>query len=305
MLRDLWFTFIVALFGTVSLVPAAQGQVEHQKELSPNLPARAKVLGRIADGTPPPPQAPPPPRDFPELVVEHTLVRQLPDRKLTIHRVADPQLPTPPAPKKQEPLDLDKPEVQAWLAQMHQKYENDQATSRMVFLSATVYDHQRTFLRGSVTGMGRKAESFEAWSNIDFNHLSGFGSMEYKGIQYQLIMAIGNADSEKSRSLAAQHDLRSPFDYAPQISVVEPSYLFSDSDQAVKGESKNLLEGLHDLYRHQKSELIQAYEGREKSRKARALELIRNPPKPKDTVITYWRKPTRTRDQALEGGEEK
>lgn len=99
---------IVASFG-VSLFATAQD--------SP-----VTIVGELADGTPAPP-APKP--ELPEVEIRETKVVQLPDRQVTIHRIADPGLPYP-RPKIPEQQEMsaeeieafrDSPEVQQWLEQ--------------------------------------------------------------------------------------------------------------------------------------------------------------------------------------------
>ena len=56
------------------------------------------------------------------------------------------------------------------MAELREQY---QGTS-MVFISASVYDHNRTLLR--IHTNGGVDDEVTAWSNLDFNHLSGFST---------------------------------------------------------------------------------------------------------------------------------
>ena len=174
------------------------------------------IIGPIADGTPSPP-APEP--QLPDFRVKRTLVKRVmreepsgvpdlkPVRKLvtaTMQLVEDPHLPAPPPPPP--PLDINDPAVLAWKAKVGALYQK----TEFVFVSATVYDHQRTLLRwwpnrdpdaemtmklAPVPVLGRWPNGdplveVTAWSNIDFNHLCGFSDYTYNGRRYSLVMGV-------------------------------------------------------------------------------------------------------------------
>ncbi len=122
---------VVATFG-FSLISSAQD-------------GRVTIIGELSDGTLPEP-APKP--EFTPVEIRETQVVQLPDRKVTIHRIADPGLPDP-RPKLPERPELNaeqieafrkSPAVQRWLKEVVVK------TSHL-FISATVVDEK--FFRGS------------------------------------------------------------------------------------------------------------------------------------------------------------
>jgi len=97
---------IVASFG-LSLISSAQD-------------GPVTIVGELSDGTPSPP-APKP--ELPPVEIRETKVVQLPDRQVTIHRIADPGLPDPrpKLPERQEmsaeQIDAfrNSPAVQQWL----------------------------------------------------------------------------------------------------------------------------------------------------------------------------------------------
>ena len=145
----------------------------------------ATIPDRITDGTPP---LPPPPVVKPDFQIESTQVKrvdvveapEMPDLPpvegritIKVHTVADPGLPDPPPPLP--PLEVNDPQVLARLAELRAKYKE----TKIVFLSATVYDDKRTWLRCYPSGdVGKE---IAAWSNIDFNHFCGFGGLEATG----------------------------------------------------------------------------------------------------------------------------
>ena len=252
----------------------------------------ARLLGKVADGTPPPPPIPP---ELPNFKVEDTAVRQLPDRKVTIHRVEDPNLPPlpePPEPPGEEELEAmrQSPEYQALLAKAREHYRK----FRYAFVSATVIDHERTRLWWWVPGdLERKTEprSFRAWSNVDFFHLGGFGSYEYDGVEYMLIMGLGGTTTEEMKEwqrLAAERGVEVEMPVIPELPVDQPGYVVTEGDPA-DAEGMAVMDGLHALYAKEKERLAAAYEGREQARIEREAYLKANPPKPKDLILRYWR----------------
>jgi len=62
------------------------------------------------------------------------------------------------------------------------------------------------------------------------------------------------------------------------------------------------MDALHDLYAAEGGRLAAAHEGREQARREREAFLKANPPRPRDTVIHYWRRP-RQAPAGPEGGE--
>jgi hypothetical protein len=104
-----------------------------------------------------------PVKEVPALSIQDSVVHQVEGRSLTIVRgeptvLPDaPLLPAPTSPTLEQA---------AWMAARRA----EAAQTRSVTISATVYDHDKTFLRWSDPKSGT---SFEAWSNVDFNHLQG------------------------------------------------------------------------------------------------------------------------------------
>lgn len=136
-------------------------------------------------------------------------------------------------------------------------------------------------------GKGNR-EDFEAWSNVDFNYLTGFGNFEFEGLEYNLIMGIGNMDTDRWRQLADEG--RFKFE-PPQIPTLPPgrvSYLITRGD-AQNMEAERMMRGLHELYRNEKERLIEAYQGRERARIERAAYLKAHPPKPEDITLQFFR----------------
>ena len=224
----------------------------------------------LNDGTPPPP---PPPKVLPEFKIISTEEIPMAKRKLIVNRVENPGFPdpTPPPPVPVDPAALqavkNSPEYQA----MQERSEN---TSHL-FLSATVVDHRATLLR-----WWDKGKEYQAWSNVDFNYLTGFASFSKGDRHFVAFMGVGDIDSAKLRE---ESMFQIPADLpagAPQFRMVQG--LAGDS------EGYEAIAALHELYATEGDRLREAYELREARRREAEAELRANPPVPKDIVLNFW-----------------
>ena len=120
-------------------------------------------------------------------VLEQTQIN-LGDRKLILNRVAPPILP--------EARALATPPLQPLSAEAAQTaLRRESKKSAVLFLSATVYNREVTQLRW----FGESGEC-RAFSNIDFNLLSGLGVIETEYAVYSVLMGLGN----ESRAAATE-----------------------------------------------------------------------------------------------------
>ncbi|WP_367870777.1 hypothetical protein [Luteolibacter sp. Populi] len=253
----------------------------------------------IADGTPSQPAPEPEPIDFTVLSsrttrVEVTEAPEMPGLppvegtiNITVQKVADPNLPAPPPPLPALPPD--DPAVLARLEQMRASYR----ASTIAFLAATVHDGSRTLLR--IYPNGGPNEAVTAWSNLDFNHFSGFSDYRVHGADGQehrvsLLMGIGNINTAAMTQLAARHGVAYE---PPQIPSVPDLAAGGPAFTVVEGQANTaameILEQLHDLYRKEGVRMAAACQAREIARAARKAELLANPPKPRDVTIQVWR----------------
>ena len=207
--------------------------------------------------------------------------------------------PPPPA------LPPDDPAVVARLAELSEQY----AGTQLVFLSAEVHDHNRTFL--TIYPNGKHAGAVTAWSNLDFNHFSGFSTFRVKdGIDgtphdIALLMGIGNTDKQRLGRLAKRsgrdHDVPK-IPEIPDLAAGGPSFIVVEGDAG--SPAMDTMEQIHDLYRKEGSRMEAAHRARQQDRAKRKAYLLANPPKPKDVTIQFWKRnnPSPKGVQALEVG---
>jgi hypothetical protein len=238
-----------------------------------------QIIGKVADGTPPPPR---PPKELDKLKVLDSHVHSRGGRSIIVQRVEAPELPEPPARVDTPQIDLNDPATLAWIEQQRGQGKEH----RFAIVSASVIDHTATLLHWWVYDNEGPPEQFSGHSNVDFNHLSGFGSYEVGNVRYSLLMAIGNTDTEAARELCQRHGVSYTEPEVPEIPAGDAAYQITEGD-TTNEEGIALMDGLHELYRNEKDRLIAAYEGREQARKDREAYLKAHPPQPKDTVIRY------------------
>ena len=273
------------------LAPLLWGQQETE---NPTDSTEISIPGPIADGTPPPPPQPQEMPDFKVIdsstrsleVVEAPPLPGLPPVAGTIsivtRKVEDPGLPM-----TGEPLPVD-PIEQARLQELAEKYHG----TDYFFVSATIYDHSRTLLK--IFPQGRSEGSISAWSNIDFNHFTGFPSYRITQAdgtfrEVGLLMGVENIDIQQ---LSVGMVLRGET-YTPPTIPALPDLAAGDASFVVVGEqgqpSMDTLQQMHRLYELEGERMAEAYQARVVAEEQRRAALLANPPKPKDVTIQYWR----------------
>ena len=253
----------------------------------------ATITGKIADGTPSPPSPPP---VLPDFNVKSTVVREIdvveaPPMSglplvegtitVTAHLVEDPKLPDPPPP----PV----PSGNSRLNLRLQEPAENEEWSGFVFVSATVYDHSRTLLRCHPNGNVKK--EITVWSNLDFNHFSGFSTFEVKAAdgkvrRYNLMMGVGDEDTQKRAELLAKHGREYDPPEIPALPDGKPAYVIVDT--APDAGAVQLVEDLHELYRCEGTRMKAAYEARIIEEAKQRAYYLANPPVPKDVTVNFW-----------------
>ena len=172
---------------------------------------------------------------------------------------------------------------------------------RQLFLSATVYDHQRTLLRWWAGNA--PARAFAAWSNVDFNHCAGMGGFEHAGTRYMLFLSVGNQDTARlsARMEAAGRVYVPP--QIPELSTAEPAFVVVEGDPD-DTEGIQPITAIHDYYKAERFRLAAAWQQREQDRLAHAAWLKANPPPPVHRVLRHYAvQPEKNVPQRLLGGE--
>ncbi len=276
----------------------------HSQEANESDPQAAETVSSIpfpiADGTATPPVEKAEPLDLRILnsSIHRRYVEHAPEMPgtpgakgmitMTMNLVDDPGLPDPPLPAINDPLD--DPEAQARLAELLKNYKR----TELLFVSATVWDHDRTIL--TVHPNGKVEGAVTAVSNLDFNHFSGFSSFrvtdrEGENQDYNLLMGIGNASSRllaKWMRSVGQGFTPPEFPEILDVGVGGPSYVVVKGPQ--DGEAAATIRRLHELYRNEGERMEAAYHAREAAREKRKAYLIANPPVPEDVTINFWRR---------------
>jgi hypothetical protein len=266
-------------------------------------PITARIPGDISQGKPVAPAPRPKPLVF---KVKNSVTRQMqveeaPEMaglppikgkiKVTVQLVEDPGLvdPAPPLPA----MPVTDPAVLARMAECRAKFQ----LPKIAFVSASVYEHKRTLI--SCHPNGKPSQVITAWSNLDFNHFSGFIRFEIKerkGIMqtYNLMMGISDMPGPaqvKRLAKAGQIDKAPRPPNLPDLAVAGPAFVVVEGD-ASDPEAMSLLQGMHDLYRSEGPRMKAAYHARMKAQAARRAYLLANPPKPEDVTIQFWERAT-------------
>ena len=277
-----------------------------------------EIPAPIADGIPSPPLSKPKPINFKVLgsrttrmdVTKAPEMHDLPPItgtiNVTVQLVKDPGLTDPPPPLPTLPPG--DPAVIARLAKLSEKYRG----TELVFLSATVYDHKRTFLQ--IYPNGRLDGSVTAWSNLNFNHFGDFSTYQVKDAEdgtlydFGLLMGISSMETRRWNEIAEAREVKNKGPELPKIPIMSdladgsPAFIVVEGD--ANSPAMDTLEQIHDLYRKEGAKMEKAYHVREKARAERKAHLLANPPKPDDVKIQFWTRnnPSPRGVQALKGG---
>jgi hypothetical protein len=205
---------------------------------------------------------------------------------LTVRKVVDPELP--PLPEPPPPLPPDDAATKAMLEEFSETHKG----TDLVFISATVYDNSRTLLRIYLSG----GDGWEvtAWSNIDFNHFSGFSSYrttspEGEASDIALLMGLGNVETDRMSELSDDSELLDNPQPPRLRDVTEgPAYVVVDGNDS-EGAALETLKQMHLLYEKEGTRMREAHLSRVAEERKMREYYLANPPKPKDVVLNYWR----------------
>ena len=293
------FSPLVLFFAGFCVPLQAQEKAPTKPTSEPSGKWHVEISHEISDGKP---AAPAPPAVAPEFqvkesrtirkdVVESPPMPGLPPVQgrisMTVRKVVDPKLP--PLPVALPSVFQDDPEMKARLEEFKEKYHR----TELVFVSATVYDHSRTFLR--ILPNGQVEGEVTAWSNIDFNHFAGVGSYratspEGETMEFGLLMGLGNVDTANMEKLAAKGGSAYEKTQIPRLPDIAsgPAFVIVSGEDS-KSEALDILSQIHELYTTEGSRMETAYLRRVAEEKKLRQFYEAHPPKPKDLVLNYWR----------------
>ena len=247
-------------------------------------PTPSRILGKIADGTPPPPEPPKPKFIIPAKDVLETKVHQQGGRTITVRKINPIALPPPQEPAPQ--IDLTDPAVQERIAKFRAK---NKGVHRSLLVGATVYRFNESPARSLVQFWPQgQGQPVTVWSSADFALLSGFSTFVGSAGEtnsLMLIWSVSNLDNRTAFHAKFASQFKTP--EIPQFPPGKATFVISSGDATL--ETLASLQSLHDLYNNEYERLKTAYEGRERAQRLREAELKANPPKPKDITINYWR----------------
>ncbi|WP_367872268.1 hypothetical protein [Luteolibacter sp. Populi] len=195
------------------------------------------------------------------------------DRTLTIllgnpSTLPDPAPPPPPAPPTPE-------QIANWAAR-----QAEAAQIRFIIAGATVYNHSETRLRWTD---GKSGKSYEAWSNIDFNHLNQLSAEDNARIPFLSFLFVSDVDTVLL-SQRLQHAVAVPAH--PPLPADGPGFVI------VAGDTTDLeaiapIHALHDFYRAEQERLAGGYFERERLRAESAATAAAAPVAAKDNVMWF------------------
>ena len=249
----------------------------------------ARIIGGVSDGRPVPRVMKTPP--LPRYKIRWSKASyDIHGRKTTINRVAPPVDAIPASATSAPALRAAATISNSKSAVEHQSSAVKYGGTFMVY--ATIDDHRTTRVRWQYDG-----EKYEAYSNIDFNHLNGFHSFEGRGKRYTMMLLTGNAsrrDMGRKLDKGTRAGMVADLSKLPTLARRGPSYMLIKGDENNDG-AMEFIEAIHDLYAAEQPRLRRAYEARKKNSIIQAKNqdsLRKNPPPKPDIIINYWKRHT-------------
>lgn len=194
------------------------------------------------------------------------------EKSIIIEMIENPGIPDPPSPpppltEAQKEAIRNSPAIQARIRR--------QKETKLIFLSATVVDRERTLLRWS-----HEKEEYRAWSSIDFNFFRGTNHFKVEDSTFLLFMGIGDVSTGDSRVRQQTYTYPALKGQGARFELIKGD---SSNSQAMAS-----IEALHTYFQRNKELLKKAFAQREKREAARLEDLRNNPPIPQDTIIKFW-----------------
>jgi len=266
---------------------------------APTIEPTARLIGKLPDGTPPPPQPPKPGFIAPAEDILGSATFSEGGRTITVQEIAPIDLPPPPEiviPAEPSPaLKLKLAELRARQPKIHH-----------ISLGATVYRDKEQPTRTLVTYWSfdkeepGKVAPITLWSSADFSLLSGIpGFISSDGRNCSLMMAWGVQNRQRNTALRSKTGRPYQGPVIPELPAGKATFLITSGTPSETTLAD--IQSLHDLYNNEFEKLQAAAQGREQARLVREAELKAHPPQPKDIVLNHWRVEPAMQDEK-EGG---
>ena len=207
------------------------------------------------------------------------------DRKVSLREMAPRQAPAPARVESATApaTSLSEAEFAAMLAARKPHHS--------ISVSVTVYDREVTKLVWR-----QENEVYTAWSRVDFNYLQGIGSLETDEANYSFFTMVGN-ETSANEALRAEAMAAAGIEYEPRVHPTEatvfeeredPFFIEPNRDAPEPEILSGFLAAMHEHYRENEQELINAYQRRIALQEARRRHREANPPEKRDVVINFW-----------------
>ncbi|MFM2221087.1 MAG: hypothetical protein RLZZ553_835 [Verrucomicrobiota bacterium] len=203
-------------------------------------------------------------------------------QKITLQEIAPITLPPLPPTPEPQPLTAEQiADRQAALARAPKH--------RSLMLSCTVFDDKHTRIQGT-TRTKHTTERWEAWSNINFHHLSHLPRFQKNDTTYSLFFGI--SDENTTRAIARHARLGKTYTpptipELPADPTTQPRFIVTNGNPTAEDLAPII--GLHELYQDHHKDLISEYIRIKAQQEREAAERLAYPPDPKpDIVIQHW-----------------
>ncbi len=153
---------------------------------------------------------------------------------------------------------------------------------------ATTYDDRITKL--SITSH-TEGETLEAWSNVNWNHLTPVSSLTVEKEVYSMLLLQSNAslkELRKARKRDKTIQVPKVPNNLPKLKKGGPRYTISQAPTSGQETILDFLEAIHDHYALKKKALATSYKERKEQLAKEKKELEENPPQPEDLEIIFW-----------------
>lgn len=220
--------------------------------------------------------------DSDDVVSRRAVVR--PDQTFKLEEVKPQKLAPLPEPKRSSQATEKK----------NQSHADGVSTTRFTMFSCTVFrDDEKSVTRSHIkwTSQGKTpVEHYEAWSNVDFRHFAHINSFKKAHTHHSVMFLMNFQSSAKMAQNARnmQREYVAPIiPELPRNSAASPSFTVTSGNPAPADLAA--LEGLHELYKKHRKNLVAEYKKISLENARRAAALKANPPDPTpDVTIRYW-----------------